>query len=144
MCSTFRNGFSLMLVLLVCVAAFSSCGVRSSQKIPEDGGYEGSNTILFSNTAANLNNAKEARTNGNFKKAADLFHSLYNDGSNDEDVRAESLFELGQIYSDLANPERDYNKAIELFETLLDEFPKSDFRDAAQRRIEKVAKFIGQ
>ena len=141
MCNAKRNGSILMVLLAVFLICSADCGGRSFKRVGEEGEYEASREMSLNRSFANFDAAKEARMNGNFEKAASLFRALYENRKNDRKLRIESLFELGQIYSDLANPNRDYKQALELFETLISEFPKSDLIDTAHRRIEKVKGF---
>ncbi len=65
-------------------------------------------------------------------------------------LRGEALFQKGLIYASPKNPERDYKKSIELFETVVKEFPQSDARGGANacvlfvQQIMDIEKEIGE
>jgi TPR repeat protein len=149
-----RFGSILVLLFVASLILGIGCRSRSKQRISDDLKYEPNRRvdeevtyeavgeISFNDAAADLENAKQARMNGDLEKATSLFNALYRNQKIESDIRAESLFALGQIYSDLANPKRDYKQALDLFETLVTEFPESDLLETTQRRIEKVNGFI--
>lgn len=148
-----QNGSILVLLLASSLVFGVGCSGRTYQRVDDDEKYEANRRpeeevtyetvgeFTLNRAAGDLETAKEAHMNGDFEKATALFSALYKNRKNKNDIRAESLFAMGQILSDLANPNRDYKQALDMFETLISEFPKSDLIDTAHRRIEKVKGF---
>ncbi len=91
-----------------------------------------------------LRYAKHAESDGDHKLALAVYGKLYHNESAEAPIRAEALFRLAKIYSNLIYTYRDYDKAAHLFEKLISEFPHSEFRAYAEESLKNIHKFSGK
>ena len=87
-----------------------------------------------------LRYAKHAASEGDYDLAISVYTRLYKDKSIGAAIRAEALFRLGKIYSSILYTNRDFDKAVYLFEKLISEFPNSEFRLDAEQSIKNIHK----
>jgi tetratricopeptide (TPR) repeat protein len=117
-----------------------SCGGRTVTKETPEGGYSVTRTMSLDSARGLIDTGRQARMEGRYAEATEAFRAVYDDRSLAADLRAEALFELGQVHADLLNPQRDYPEAIAHFETLLRDFPDSKSAERASKRLEEVRK----
>ncbi len=94
--------------------------------------------VLETPTEARLAAGKRAAMRARWEEAENAFRDVYGDGSAKVDVRAEALYQLGELYSDFLNPNRSGQQAIAWFQQLLDEFPNAHLAPDAATRIEEL------
>ncbi len=99
------------------------------------------NTEFYSKSPEDqLRYAKHAASAGDYDLAIAVYTGLYKDRTTDAAIRAEALFRLAKTYSSLLYKNRDFDKAVYLFEKLLSEFPRSQFRGDAEESIKNINK----
>ncbi|MCF7805383.1 MAG: hypothetical protein K9N46_06400 [Candidatus Marinimicrobia bacterium] len=76
--------------------------------------------------------------NRNFKKPYIYIHRVYEDSTLKSEYRADALYHMGSLHGNFFNDNRDLEKAHELLTRLVNDFPLSDFRDRAEKRIAEI------
>ncbi len=89
-----------------------------------------------------LRYAKHAAAEGDYDIAIAVFTRLLKTEEEDSGVRAEALYLLGKIYSNILYPYKDYQKAIYLLEKFIAEYPDSEFRLKAEQSLENIQKLM--
>lgn len=131
------------LFLLVSACILVSCASRTQQKEDPWAGSSRSSEFEFDRTDALLETAHQARMEGDYMRAESNYRQVYNDTDGDEEKRALALFGLAETFAALTNPQKDFNQALALYRTLLAEFPGSELRLRAERRVKEVKEMIG-
>ncbi len=136
-------GYCLGLVLLGgAVLCSLSCAGRSQRNLDEDSIHSSSSvTILFNKMDSLLERGKQDRLEGAYSEATKNFETVYANTQASIEQRAEALFELGAIFSDLHNPDKSYQQAIGYFKKLISEFPQSPLVKRTKDRIKETLKF---
>lgn len=111
---------------------------RVLESIQENPGME----VYSKSPKDQLRYAKHAASEGDYDIAIAVYTRLYTNESIDSAIRAESLFLLGKIYSNLLYPYKDFDKAIYFFEKLIAEFADSRLRFDAEQSIDNIQKFM--
>jgi tetratricopeptide (TPR) repeat protein len=88
--------------------------------------------------AASIDRARQYVIEGRFDEAVAVLTRVYENQKADAKYRAQALFELGQTHSHLLNPRRDEDKALLYFEKLVEEYPESELRTEAEKKIERM------
>jgi tetratricopeptide (TPR) repeat protein len=114
-----------------------SCAGPTTMKETEDG-YRGSTELHGSSDEADLELGKHYRTEGDYERATEAFLRVYENESGKVAHRSQALFELGKTYSDLLNPQKDYQKASFYFEKLLSDYPDSDLRKETGKQLDLI------
>jgi TolA-binding protein len=129
----------LTVLLALGLAACAGRSVTRNTSVAETGRDEETSrttTHLFTNRdEAALDAAREARRDGKYDEAVAGFQAVYDNGAAKSEHREQALFELGRVYADLLNPMKDFQKAAELFERFLKEFPASSLADKAREQL---------
>ncbi len=87
-----------------------------------------------------LEQGRKAASVGEYATAAGRFEAVYQHLDAGPERRANALYHLGLVQSNLLNTKRDSQQAMATFRKLLDEFPKSDKRDATEQAIAGLQK----
>ena len=97
--------------------------------------YQTSTDLILSRDEAALQAGQDAELQGRFTVAQEKFLSVYRNSDAKPDRRAKALIELGELYSNALNPNRDHATALDYFERVAEEFPQAEqkTRDAAER-----------
>ena len=115
----------------------SGCAGQTTtrQRPSDDESYETSTSLYLSSDEAELQEGQDAELQGRFSVAEEKFLSVYRDSDAKPDRRAKALIELGELYSNALNPNRDAATALNYFERVGDEFPQAEqkTRDAAEK-----------
>ena len=85
-----------------------------------------------------LLDGQRAAIQGKWPEAEAAFVEVYGNGAVRAETRAQALYELGQLYSNYLNPQRDNTKAIDWYRKLLDEFPNDRLAPDALSRIDEL------
>jgi tetratricopeptide (TPR) repeat protein len=101
-------------------------------------GIESSVTLHGSEEEAWLDRGRQMRAETAFDEAADLFRQVYELPSADQEHRAAALLELGLVHSDLLNPKKDHELALEYLRKLVDTYPDSEYREEAEQKIADI------
>jgi outer membrane protein assembly factor BamD (BamD/ComL family) len=88
---------------------------------------------------AALEKGRQQMREGKFDLAAATLEPLTRSSRAASDQQAQALLELGRIYVDVLNPDRDPEKARRYFQRLIDEFPDSELVPRAQEHLERIA-----
>lgn len=80
---------------------------------------------------------------GRYEHATEWFLEIYQEQDADESLRSQALYGLAEVYATLANPAKDLNRAIGLFERVLVEFPYSALGEKVERRIVELRALLG-
>lgn len=89
-----------------------------------------------------LDYAKQFLGEGNYEQAGELFLKIYDDWGLKPGVREEALLNLGRLYSNILNPNRNYQKTILYLEMLLKEFPDGSLRSDALASIASAKEML--
>jgi hypothetical protein len=87
-----------------------------------------------------LEEGRKAAAIGAYTTAADRFTTVYQHLDAGAERRADALYHLGLVQSNLLNTKRDTQQAVATFRKLLDEFPKSKWRDDAEQALASLQK----
>ena len=109
---------------------------------PESRKWKTEVTIHKSKDEARFETGKQYVKEGLYEKAVQTFLLVYQDQSANKTYREQALLELGKIYSDILNPQKDYEKALVYFEKLISEFPESNLLEEAQKKRENVREHL--
>lgn len=128
----------LGLLLLVLLTGSCSIGrITRTESVTDETSSVGSSISIHGSSAeAHLDRGKQYVLEGHFTHAMGEFEQAYTTPGADPKFRAEALFELGEAYSNVLNPWKDREKALDYFAKILDEFPDSVFVKGAKASIE--------
>ena len=84
-----------------------------------------------------LNGQRDA-IHAQWQEAEAAFLDVYGNGAARAETRAQALYELGQLYFNYLNPQRDTAKAIGWYGKLVDEFPNDLLAPDALKRIDEL------
>ncbi len=132
----------VLSAVLVC-GSMGGCGGRHSYKGDGEGGYESNRSMPLREAEDILQSAQQARMEGRYERATEWFLTIYQEQDADESLRSHALYGLAEVYATLANPAKDLNRAIGLFERILVEFPHSALGAKVERRIVEIRALLG-
>ena len=124
--------FALLPLLVSCVGRTSSVETETTE------GSTSSRSITLHGDSAEalVDQGKQHVLEGNYADPEAAFQAAYAKTGADPDHRAEALFELGEVYSNVLNPRRDHQKSLSYFAKLVEEFPESEFRERAEEYLQ--------
>ena len=79
---------------------------------------------------------------GDYKSAIEIYQGIYADIEYIDDQRNDALFMLGEVYACVLYEDYDFDKAIDYYNQIISEFPTSEHRFEAYRRIESLRREI--
>lgn len=88
--------------------------------------------------------AKNLSKQGKYEKAIKIYLDIYNNKDVESEYQEEALFNIGLVYSNVFNYKKDFKKSIFYLEKLLEEFPKTKFREKAETKIENIKRIEEQ
>ena len=124
----------------------SGCSTRYSRSYDEtlnrDGERETTARVDYTYNAKNaqglLRQAKTEMTEGNFQAAANRLQSVFDNEDFEDKYRAESLYQLGTVYSHLLNRDKDYTRAAKYYRQVIKDFPRSDWVGPAEEGLRRI------
>jgi TolA-binding protein len=121
------------LVLASCLGRSESVETETT----EGSSVSSSLSLLGTSAEALIDRGKAHVLEGNYREAEVDFQAAYAREGADPEHRAEALFELGELYSNLLNPGRDREMSLRYFSKLREEFPDSRFAQQAEEYLQK-------
>jgi outer membrane protein assembly factor BamD (BamD/ComL family) len=100
-------------------------------------------TLITNPHEAELERGRQAAAAGDFDLAIEHYLDVYRDGDAKPEHKERALLRLGGAHSDLLNPKKNYEKALQYLEELVSAYPKSELRKDAEERIEVIKKLLG-
>jgi len=88
-----------------------------------------------SGAAAQLEQGRQALSLGQYDQALEAFQAVSTDAGAKSEQRADALFGMGQVWSNVLNPKRDVDKALEAYQQILADYPNSPRREATEQAI---------
>ncbi len=131
----------MMLSLLLAVPLIGACVQPAPQPqvaTPPGVVSHGVPDIVVRAPEERLLDGQRAAIQGRWQEAEAAFLEVYGNGAAKVGTRAQALYELGQLYSNYLNPQRDSAKAINWYQKLLDEFPNDLLAPDALTRIREL------
>jgi hypothetical protein len=133
----FMTSWRATLASTVAALVLFGCGGRTTTREGPEGteSYQTSTDLFLNRDEAVLQEGQDAELQGRFSVAEEKFLSVYRNSDAKPDRRAKALIELGELYSNALNPNRDEATALTYFERVADEFPGAEqkTRDAAEK-----------
>jgi outer membrane protein assembly factor BamD (BamD/ComL family) len=133
---------SRLAVLVTTALALAFCGcagkveTRRDPDQPEDQKEISTNaTFRGSSSAALLDQGRQALSLGQYDRALEAFRSVSTDAGAKAEHRADALFGVGQVYSNVLNPKRDVDKALAAYQQIVADYPDSPRRAEAEQAI---------
>lgn len=129
-----------ILIFLASVSLIGCAGSSRTQTTETDDGTSISTgfSLHGSQDAALIDRGKQAVRNGDYLGAAEAFRAVAESGTASSQLRAEALLRLGQVHADPMNPGKDPEKAVSVFQRLVEEFPDSELRNEAEQRLARL------
>lgn len=126
------------MLAAACVLA-AACAARVDQRVEGDDASTArvsqSTSFSLNKDDALLDEARQAAAAGDYAGAESAYDTVYRNPGAKDDQRAKALFLRGSVQANLLNPKRDVAAALASYETLVAEFPKSEWRDDAEQAI---------
>lgn len=140
-----KTGKAVMIHLITIILLsliLTSCARYKTHQYP--GAEEKEYHVAFYSGSGEdqLKYAKQFLGEGDFETAIELFLKIYENTKIDSKIRQEALLNLGNIYSNVLYTGKDYEKALYYLESLLNEFPETEFRASAIESIDYVKKMM--
>ncbi len=144
--------FIAIFLAFILIISLFGCSTRSARSYSEDVDEHGrentsssANISFYSKSPEDqLKLAKRTASEGNYEEAGDLFAQIYQETTNDTIIRAEALYQLGKVYGNVLNPNKDNEKAIFHFKKLIREFPESEFKPRAEQSVKEMQDLLEQ
>lgn len=138
---------SMLSICLLLGVFVGGCGTKYSrtytETLNEDGEREATSRVDYTYNSKNpegqVRQAKTEMSEGNYAAAAKRLESIYANKDLEEELRAESLLQLGNLNSNVLNRDKDYGKAAQFYRQLIDEFPDSEWVISAEEGLRKIA-----
>lgn len=131
-----RAGFAAVALALACCACAGKVETRRDPNSREDEQIISTNaTYHASSAAAQLEQGRQALSLGQYDRALEAFQSVSTDAGAKAEHRADGLFGMGQVYSNVLNPKRDVDKALAAYQQLLADYPDSPRRAETEQAI---------
>ncbi len=132
----------IFLVIPLLAASCSSGRVTTSERVADGSDPTYSTSTSYSlhgdKDEARLERAALASTSGDYQQAIAEYMKVYRHTSVKPESMEKALFGLGSAWSNLLNPRRDFQKALQYLEELVKRFPESDLRPRAEEKIVSI------
>ena len=139
-----------LLIIILAMIWLASCAGYKTHKYPGTINDENQREVtirdhvdFYSKSGEDqLRYAKQFSGEGDYQTAIELFLNIYQNEMHDPIIRQKALINLGNIYSNVLYSGKDYEKALFYWETLLKEFPETEFRSEAEDSIENIKRLM--
>jgi len=129
--------FHLVLVAVAGIAA--GCATPDRRVVEADRIEERTSTakvnLHLDPDVGHLELGRAAASEGNFTTALEEFGTVYRHTSGEPELRAQALYQTALVQSNALNARRDLAAAEATARKLIEEFPKSEWRDDAEKLL---------
>lgn len=115
------------VIITILLFLITSCAGYKTHQYPEANEKEYHVDFYSRSSEDQLEYAKQFAGEGDYKTAISLYLDIYENNEIDSTIRQEALWNLGNAYSNVLYPGKDYQKALYFLEKLLNEFPETPF-----------------
>jgi|GEM_PF-3284792 len=89
-----------------------------------------------------LKRAQHLASKGKYDDAINLYQSVYTDSTNENTYREDALFHKGSLHANFFNENKNYQQALDDLQRLLQEFPETEFRVRAEKKIDEIQQIL--
>lgn len=107
-----------------------------------DGSAERSTSVsVYSDSPEDLlRRAQHLASKQQFQKAITLYSDVYRDSSLAAAYREKALFQRASLRTNYFNPNKNFQQALIDFNILLNEFPETEYRLRAEKKIDEIGR----